>query len=485
MKPMKWILATGFVCGAALFTACSDDSSSSPAPKAPPSENHAAFVEQTREDLKVLAQNLNFTSWEYANEMNMYFNEYVLLNDDFQKSIMSTISSDIQESLTPVEKGSELAKLGYESYFTMDYGQIKKQFTMNEDGTGFDVKDADNFEMVISGYNTETKKVEQGMYKLTIKTDGEAGRLIAKKVPVEAEGLAVVVIIPETVKFDIAVKSNKKWNTLYKGEFTNTVKLNGKSEFVDRLTSNMGVEGSIISSVPMLNEKGKVTGTDSTKLKFKLAQDSKADQGTLAFSYEHNGKKMLDLSGAMTNSNGAVDLEKFTSSNSVFDVFTAMMTGNSLDELKMTLLDKLTLEVKVSDVKKLIEVQTASAEARRFGTSDEKTTQDYAEKINDLVTAKLTSKSTKQKMDVKFEAVKFGIDYWTMPAVKFSDEKEYVPVVDLLDQQSIMYGINIVDHAVAPLSDAIVVARQLMQYLQMLTGEYNQKQGTASKDEEE
>lgn len=473
MKPMKWILAIGLVCGATLFTSCSDDNASSSTTRsrnADPSENHAAFVEKTREDLKTLAKNLNFTSWEFANQMNMYLNEYVLLNEEFQKSVLATFIGEILQSMAPVETGSELAEMGYEAYFAIDFSKIKKQFSMNDDMDGFEVTDADNFELIVSGFNVETKKIEKGIYKLTLEFDGEAGRHIAE-LPFNLEGIAAIVIIPENVKFAISMKSSEKWNTLYKGEFTNSVKLKGNSKFVDRLTSDIGIKGEVISSVSMIDEMGEVTGVDSTRLKFDIGQNAETDKGSLTFSYEHNGKKMLDLRGVMANTNGAVDLDQFTSSNNLLDVLIAMMAGNSLDEFEMTFLDELTIDMKVSDLEKMLKAQIASVEARRSYAGDEKTIKAYADEMNEVMTITLESKSTNQKMDVKFDAVKFGIDYWTMPSVKFSDEKDYISLVDLLDQQSIMYALNIVDHAVEPLSQSIIVVRQLMQYIQMLTGE--------------
>ena len=57
-----------------------------------------------------------------------------------------------------------------------------------------------------------------------------------------------------------------------------------------------------------------------------------------------------------------------------------------------------------------------------------------------------------------------------MPALKFSDETEYVALTDMLDQESVAYMVNIVDHAVVPMQQSISTARLLMQYLQTMMG---------------
>jgi hypothetical protein len=53
-----------------------------------------------------------------------------------------------------------------------------------------------------------------------------------------------------------------------------------------------------------------------------------------------------------------------------------------------------------------------------------------------------------------------------MPAFNFADEKGYVSIIDLLDKESVEYGINIVDHAAEPMAGSIITVRQLLQFVQ-------------------
>lgn len=475
MKTLQHVLTAGLVCGAMTFTACSDDSSSSPKPSA----NHTAFVENTRANMKVLAENLNFASWEYANTLNTNFNEHVLLNDDFQKSLLKMAALDILSTFSEVEKGSELDKLGYKYYFVIDFGKFNYQFNMNEDGTEFETSPADNFELLLTGYNPESKTIEKELYKISFDIDGTVGKTFTDKLgnsSLDLDGIAAIVNIPKNVAFDISVKSNKKWNTVFKGKFKNTAKLSNDSEFMDNLTTSFDIEGEISSHVPYTS--GKKTLVDSTTFKFKIGQDAKKNKGSLTFYYEHNGKTIAEVTGVMTNDNGLVDMDQFTSSNSLLDILSAMMVGNGLEEFKMTLLGDLVINMKITDLDKFLQTQISSADARRNYT-DKKTIEDYADQLNEVLTASLESKRTNQTIDVKFEATKFGVDYWTMPSFKFSDEKNYIPLVDLLDQETIIYGLNILDHTVEPLSEAIIVVRQLRAYFKELTGTYNDNQGSA------
>jgi len=44
----------------------------------------------------------------------------------------------------------------------------------------------------------------------------------------------------------------------------------------------------------------------------------------------------------------------------------------------------------------------------------------------------------------------------------------YRPLTELLDKESVEYGINIIDHASEPLKESVIVMRQLTQALQKL-----------------
>ena len=54
--------------------------------------------------------------------------------------------------------------------------------------------------------------------------------------------------------------------------------------------------------------------------------------------------------------------------------------------------------------------------------------------------------------------------------LNFADENGYTPLVDLLDKESLEYGLNIVDHAAEPMQQSIITVRQLLQYVQTLMG---------------
>ncbi len=478
MKKMQWMLATSLVCGGALFSACSDDSSSSSTLEEPkPSVERTAFVENTRANLKELAENLNFNSWELANHINMDFNENVLNNPEVENAITRTLSRDIFESITDVDKKSELGKMGYKKMATVDLNKLNYSFTLQKDGT-FDVKEAKNFEMILPLKNPETQKILEKSLKLTMKMGKDSFKHILKKL--STDELAVVMKVPEEISFALSIKPEGKWIDLYTGSFKNEVKMSGKSEYLDRMTSAFNATGEIKSSLEAVElASGKKMEADAASIAFAIGQDPAKHMAGAKIAFVHNKKNMLAYRIVQTRTNkNPIDFSNMANSDGIVDVFsvmTGLISDLSIDSSSLTLLDDVTIAMKVSDTGKLLKAQQELAAARR-SYADEKTIENYTKQVNKLVTASITAKEVDQEIPVTFETVQFGVDFWTMPALQFNKDEGYVPLTQVLDQQSIAYCLNIIDHAAEPMQDALVVVRQLIQYFQKIAGLYDDYQ---------
>jgi len=129
--------------------------------------------------------------------------------------------------------------------------------------------------------------------------------------------------------------------------------------------------------------------------------------------------------------------------------------------------------VKVADCQKVMLLQSEMATARR-NYADQKTIDAYTQQLNELVSATITCKGVNQEIPMRLVTTKFGVDWWSMPSFNFADENGYVPMTELLDAQSVQYGINIIDHAAEPMQQAIIVVRQLAQALQKLQAAFLQ-----------
>ena len=466
-KMMHWVLAATLICGATTFTSCSvnDDNSSKTA-----NENRKEFIKHTRENLKDIAQNLNFSSWEVANKINQGFNTSVLNNPEFEKAIIPLFTQKVREGIQPVEEGSELAEMGYKQYATIDLTKFNYRFTMKEDNSGFDVGPADDFEMIING--------PKGKHKLSLKASGDTYKQLAKRLG--NEELAVVVLVPSDFEFTQATNINGNWLEGFKGVFTNVFKMSGDSEFINPRTDAVSITGLLTSGIEEIPDIK--TAADATELFFSSINDPVANEASMKFSFGHNDKSMVELEATSKYIDKDIDFSQLTTSGRILDVLVALVSGGSL-EGSITLNDDLTTDFSISDCGKAMQLQHEMAHARR-NYADQATIEGYTQQLNELVSAKLTCKGVNQVIPMKLQTEKFGVDYWAMPAFNFADEKGYVSIIDLLDKESIEYGINIIDHAAEPMAGAIVTVRQLLQFVQnfIMQMRVNQAQAQAGNE---
>ena len=449
-KMMNWVLAATFICGASVFTSCTNDTGDNPTPES--AKNRKEFIKHTRENLKDLAENLNFGSWEAANKINQEFNTTVLNNPEFEKAIIPLFIQKIREGVKPVEEGSELAALGYKQYATIDLTKFNYRFTMKEDGSGFDVEEADDFEMITNGVIAK--------HKLSLKASGDTYKQLAKRLG--NEETAVVILVPSDFVFSIAANVGEKWIEGFKGVFTNVFKMSGDSEFINPRTDAVSITGLLTSGIEEIPDIK--TAADATELNFTIEGNPPANESSMKFSFGHNGKNMIELGAVAKYTDKQTDFSQFTTSKSILDVLVAVTTGGSL-EGTLTLNDDLTTAISISDCGKAMQLQHEMAHARR-NYADQATIEEYTKQLNELMSAKMTCKGVNQVIPMKLQTEKFGVDYWAMPAFNFADEKGYVSIIDLLDKESVEYGINIIDHAAEPMAGAIVTVRQLLQFVQ-------------------
>ena len=149
---MNWVLAVTLICGANVLTSCSE-SGDNPSPEN--STDRKEFIEHTRQSLKTMAENLNFTTLNSFNYMNTYLNQCILLNDDFDKTISRAFGQKIQESLKPYEKPEGVDPADLPDYMQKDFKYVATvdltdfNYTFTATTTGFDMAENDDQGLVV------------------------------------------------------------------------------------------------------------------------------------------------------------------------------------------------------------------------------------------------------------------------------------------------------------------------------------------------
>ena len=473
-RMMQWVIAATLIfCGASVFTSCTSDISDNPSPEQA-KKNRKEFIAHTRENLKTLAENLNFESWNMANDINNNFNRYVLLNPNYEKIISSTFIAMAQSTIKPVEEGSELAQMGYKMYGTVDFTAFKYRFTMNADGTSFDIEPADNFEMIIHTFDKTTKQIVPESMKLTLKASGSSFLILMKGF--STENFAVVGKMPAEFEYAIASKFNGStdWSNIFWGSFKNDIKQGESSEYINRMTDAMNISGVIHSFLPSDPAKG--YKGDATTVTFAINQDPATQKASLQCGLVQNGREMIQLNGVIKNLNEQpIDIMQFTKASSLLEAIVSMMAGTSIEEGTVTLLDDLTGSLKISDCAKAIQLIFDMSSARR-NYADQQTIEDYTQQLNELVSGSMICKGLNQYIPMRIQTAKIGIDYWAVPALNFADENGYVALTDMLDKESIEYMVNIADHAAVPMYKSLITVNQLIQYIRTFMGNVKAQQ---------
>ena len=503
----QWVMAATLICGANAFTACTSDNGDNPSDQG--KKNRAEFVAHTRANLKTLAENLNFSSWTGINNLNNDFNTNVLNNPAFDKTISTLFRQEVRNTIKPVEEGSELAQLGYQMYAVIDLTAFNYRFTINDEGTAFDVEPAEDFMLFFKrtphepgdGMGPEGEERPKGPegeerpegpeggpkgepYEcLILKASGSSVDMLGTQI--STDELAVIIRIPTAFDFIIGMlREDETIQARLTGTFKNEFASRGTSSFIDMRTDAWNITGKLESNIDVPGggegpqgpgAPGSGPKADATTLTFAIGQDPATHEAGLQLGFIHNEVDMIKLRGVMKSLNGQTDYTQFTNATSISEIFAAIMAGNSIEDATFTILDDLTTTLKVSDCAEVLNLQSQMARARR-SYADEATIEKYTQQLNQLVSARMTCKGVNQVIPMQLKTTKFGVDYWAMPALNFADENGYVAITDMLDPESIQYMINIADHAAEPMQQSVVTVRQLVQYLRTFMGDVQSQQ---------
>jgi PBP1b-binding outer membrane lipoprotein LpoB len=453
-KIFQWAMAAALICGASVFTACSS-SEDNPAQEQA-KKNRTEFIKHTRQNLKTLAENLNFSTWNSVNYFNTYINRDLLLNDEFDKTISRTFGQEIQKTME-VLPADVAERTGKKYGATVNLANFDYIFTST--ATGFDVTPNTEDGLIVDVTNPYNPEYSA---RISIVGSGEEYDLKAERMSNDSVG--VVVKIPARYDFTFSTKQNGAWVAAMTVCTELTVAIDpNKPEYLPAEAADIkkdawNLKGTIKTSIP----------GDATEAVFNIGQDPRTHKSGLTLDYTHNGRKMIGLTAELTNTNGLTDLSQLTTSNSIMDVMQAIMLGNSIDNLQITLLDDLTTTIKVTDCQKVLVLQSEMASARR-NYADQKTIEGYVSQLNQYISGSMTCIGlNNMQIPMKLQTHKIGVDWWAAPALNFADENGYVPLTEMLDKESLEYGINIIDHAAEPMQQSIVIVRQLMAALQKL-----------------
>ena len=467
-KMLNWLLVATLIGSATAFTACSknddDDKNkkTEETQKTDANSNRTAFQQHIKGNLKNIVQNLNFSSWEVANTLNRSFNVNVLSNPAFNATLHNILQQQVQAGIQPA--GEAMAAKGFVYQSTVDLSQLHYRFTLKDDKSGFDMTPAECFELQHTADGITSK--------LVIDFSGDSKKMVSTRLSKPEQGLGVILLVPAKMTYSIKTNALTGAETeVFKGELNNTITTAG--ELMDITKDEWNISGSLASSIPATSK----TKADQLQVKFNFAKDPATKEFINQFTFVHNGLKLIDIDALNSHQGNLIAMLKelrtaIGADQSLDDLFDASLLqmlissimGNSVDKLKVTLADDLVADIKISDVGKAAAVLSLEKAAHRnyAGQAD---IEAFTQQLNQLISASLECKGVNQQIPMTLKTTLFGVDYVSMPSLKFADEADYVPLTDLLDREGMTYVVNFVDHAFAPASQSLITIRQLLTVL--------------------
>lgn len=471
MKTNKFtaIMAIAFLAMASTFTltSCGDDDDDSKKTETTETTKRSVFQQHVKGNLKTLAENMNFGSLNAASTVNHNFNENVLANPAFGQTLQAILRQQIEGNIAAASEAVKALNPNFLLQSTIDLSQLHYRFTLKDDKSGFDMAPAEHFELVHTA--------DGATNKLSIDMSGDSKKMLSRRLSQPENGLAVIMMVPAKIEFAISTTALTGSETeIFRGELNNDIQTAG--ELLNILQDEWNINASLKSSVPATA----TAKADQLQLNLKLAKDPTTKKFDNQFSFTHNGIKMVEIDAVNTHQGNLMSLlmqmlantnqlSEISTDNSLLSTLLSTVVGNSIDQLKLTLVNDLTADIKISDVGSTIGIIAQAKSARRNYASKE-TIDKYTQQLNKLVSCTLDCKGVNQQIPMTLQTTAFGADYVSMPALKFADEESYVPFTALLDMEGLAYAINIVDHTMAPARQSIVTVRQLLSILPTLLG---------------
>ena len=410
----------------------------------------------------IASRKLNFAALNFGNTLLAELAKVAASDKGVVAAMQQDVIGKVMGQVKPVEEGSELAKAGYEKYAVLDFNMFDGVYSFDKYG---ELTKGEAAGQIVINFPVDTEDFK-GNVTATLKGSEKRSEMLVSYT--KDKTVALIIRLPETI--DIAM-SDKDGVNLYDGKLNIAFekKSEGSSYFLP-LADKWTISSELNAHLKDLNDENTLTTS--------LSYDGSTGAVASAYGFSLNGQSVIErkaqvtmpiltqismmipmISNMMSLNNGSpVDmiasiLSTGSAKEMIAGISAMLLSGASLDNYEVTLLDDLTISASISNIYMAIQTNKAMKEARRNG-ADEATISQYVEQLNQFINLGLKAKKLNAELPVKLVTTKVGVDYTPLPAVSF-DGKEFTPITELIDVKSTGYLINIVDHCVEPLSTAV------------------------------
>lgn len=419
MKRMKYFALSTvlLLCSIGLTTSCSDENT----PAEPSAEEQEALkdrnelISHIENDAKTMAdifktESLNITSQAYEQLLALMERDKGFLTN--MRVILSAVSDNkALLSISPVEAGSELAKMGYLLYLTSDNSGFGVRVVFDGEG-GCRLLSANNMEFI---FPANIKGIGSTLFKLVIKDNNDYYLAVTDANIPNLKRLACVNRFPRSLTMTLTGFIDNKELTLSESVICLELPQDENSSFV-----NFDAKSFILTG----KQSNYLNAGNESALDFSLSVNE--DDMTLCYGYTCDGASVVNCEAQMqlTQQNGFIS----RMSKNAFNVA-------DLKAVSIRILDDLTLSGTITD---------GTAFAQDFTTAIENRQQvnlpdDLAgtvESLNQSCHLQLFCEQMTSPEIVKFCVVQKDKKYLIEPALKDLTSNDFIPISQLVDVQA-------------------------------------------------
>ena len=442
MKRIKYFALLVLLCGAGLFSACTVENDN---PAVSPTDqeaidNREVLINHIESNAKTMAENLSVESFNATVQAYAQLLALIELDKNFitnMRTIFSAIS-DNRLSISAVKNNSELAKLGYLAYVTIENGGFGAQIIFDGKG-GSRLLAADDLEFIFPAY---VQGIGTTLFKLIIKNSDECYQSVSTFN--DLKRLACINRLPKSVTMTLNGLIDNKELTLSESVINLELPQDEKSEYVSLDASSF-----------------KITGRQSSYL-------NAGDESAMDYSFSMEDDKMILDYGFTRNGSGILSCEAEMSLPQK-ENFKSQITKNPLDiaDLKaftIRILDDLTLTGIISDGAAFAKEFTSSVKNRLVKSSADELNA-AVESLNNSCHLQLSADQMTTPEIVKFCVVKKADLYTIEPGLKDLKSDDFLPISAFVDPQTMDSFDKSFEHSFTPTGSS---AGSMLQFYSLL-----------------
>lgn len=415
MKTFKhFFFAAMLSCGTGLFTACTAESDN---PVAPIDDealiNRKELISHLEKNARILADNVSMEPFSVTAQAYEQLLALIQRDKNFvtnMKTVFTALSNN-RLFASPVAAGSELEKMGYLAYVTVDNGGFAFQVLFDGKG-GSRIRPSDHLEFIfpatIDGIGTT-------LFKLIIENSADCYQTVTASNFNNMKRLACVNRLPKSFTMTLNGLINNQELTLGKSIVNLELPLSEGSQYVSLDASSFKLHGSHSSYL---------SAGDEHVIDYSLSMED--EDMALSYSFNHNGLGIISCDAQMV----LPEKESFISQMS--------KNGFNVDNLKtfaISILDDLMLSGTVSDGASFVKYFGLSAQDQQPDSAAD-VLSTAVESLNNSCTLQLSCEHLTKPETMKFCLVQKDGKYRIVPALKDLDGDGLVPLGDLLGKQA-------------------------------------------------